>query len=275
MEEIKINNHKIHLTHPDKVLFPLEGITKKELADYYLKIADRMLPFLKDFAITIQCFPEGVEKKGFFRQHALEHLPAWFKTATLPTQDDKFMTHMLCNNLETLVDLSNQNVVEIHRWLSKVNRPYQPEIMIIDIDPPSDRFDLAILAAKSLKDKLEQKGYEADLMLTGSKGLHIISPCKKQESFEQVKNKLQELTQQLSKEHKNKFTTDIRKDKRAGRVYLDISRNAYGQTAIAPFSPRARANASVATPITWDKLDMPGLKSDQYTIKNVFDLLKR
>lgn len=274
MTEIKVNNHKIQITHPDKVLFPVEGITKEELANYYFKIADHILPFLKDRSITIRCFPEGIEKPGFFRQHAPEHLPQWFKTATLKTRDGAEITHILCQNRETLVYLANQNVIEIHRWLSKIRTPHYPDIMVIDIDPPDERFDLAILAAKLLKDKLGEKGHNADLMLTGARGLHITSQCKNRESFEQVKNKLQELTKQLSKEHEDKFTTDIRKDKRAGRVYLDISRNSYGQTAIAPFSPRAKANAPIATPIEWNELDIPSLKPYRYTIRNIFDRFK-
>ena len=274
MKEIKVNDNTINITHPDKILFPLEGINKKDLAHYYLKISDHMLPFLKDFPITINCFPEGVEKQGFFRQHAPKSLPSWFKTATLKTKNGEEMTHMLCQNKQTLVYLANQNAIEIHRWLSKVSNPDHPDIMVIDIDPPYGRFDFAILAAKLLKDKLKERGYNTDLMLTGSKGLHIISQCKDQENFEQIRDKLKKLTKQLSAEHEDKFTTDIRKDKRAGKVYLDLSRNAYGQTVIVPFSPSAKENSPIAMPIGWEELDSSDVKSDKYTIKNVFNLLK-
>jgi len=160
MEEIKLNNHKIKITHPDKVMFPTNMITKKDVVQYYLKIADHLLPRIKDRPITIHCFPNGLDAAGFFRQHAQVNLPDWLETITLKTKDGGEMVHMLCQNKETLVYLANQNMIEIHRWLSKIDNPNQPDIMIVDIDPPEDRFDLAVKGAKILKFYLEKRRYE-------------------------------------------------------------------------------------------------------------------
>lgn len=268
MKEIKLNNLETKITHPDKILFPKIGITKINLAQYYLGVSERLLPNIKDRPLTIHCFPDGIESRGFFRQHAPANLPEWFETFTLKTQAGGKMKHMLCQNKETLVYLANQNTIEIHRWLSKVDNPNQPDIMIIDIDPPENGFALAVTAAKLLKDKLKKKGHKASPMLTGSKGIHLISRLENGESYKQIKAMLYELTTQLSKEQPYSFSTEVRKEKREGMTYLDISRNSYGQTAIAPFSPRAKANASVATPISWNELDTLGLRPDSYTICN-------
>ena len=269
MKEIKLNNFETKITHPGKILFPKSGITKKHIAEYYLSVSESLLPYIENRPLTIHCFPEGVEAPGFYRQHAPANIPKYFKTATLKkTRTDKQMKHILCQNKETLLYLVNQNTIEIHRWLSKIDAPGQPDIMIIDIDPPQDRFDLAIMAAGLLKVALGQRNYNPSLMLTGSKGLHLISKVEDGKNYEQTKAMLYELTAKLSKEHPDLFSTEIRKEHRINKAYLDISRNSYGQTAIAPFSLRAKANAPIATPINWDDLSAPGLKPDSYTISS-------
>lgn len=275
MDEIKINNHNIKITHPDKILFPNVEVTKNDLIEYYLKIADQMLPYLKDRAITIRCFPDGLGAPGFFRQRAQVNLPDWFETVTLRMKDGREMVHMLCQNKETLLYLANQNMIEIHRWLSKIYTPEIPDIMIIDIDTPENRFDLVVKAAKLLKTLLENKGFEVSPMLTGSKGLHLTSILSKREGFEEVRIMVHELAAQLVAKYPDEFSTELRKEMRKGRVYIDISRNSYGQTSITPFSPRALQNVPVATPISWGELDSPDVKSNSYNIWNIFDRLRK
>jgi bifunctional non-homologous end joining protein LigD len=274
MIKIKVNSQAAEITHPSKILFPKRGITKMDVVQYYLDIADYLLPVIKHHPITIRCFPDGIEAPGFFRQHAPANLPDWFKTAPLKLKMGGEMRHILCRNKETLVYLANQNTIEIHRWLSTAQKPEIPDIMLIDIDPPEDRFDLACKAAKLLKIPLEKKGYKPSLILTGSKGIHIISSCKDGKNYDQIKSMLYELTAKLSETHQGEFSTNVRKKMREGAVYLDISRNNYGQASIAPFSLRARRDAPVATPIGWDELDEFGIEPDKYNIRDIFERLK-
>jgi bifunctional non-homologous end joining protein LigD len=269
MEVIKANGQTITITHGSKLLFPEAGITKHELVDYYRKISNYMLPFLKDRPITIQCFPQGIDKAGYFRQHTIIGSPEWFKTAKLKKKDGSSMDHNLCQDRASLVYLANQNTITIHRWLSKVDSPYHPDILVIDLDPPEGRFDLARKGAKLLREEITKLKHQAFVMTTGSKGLHVLIPRASKLNFEEAIEFLSKLIKPIIDNHLDEFCTEIQKVKRKNRVYLDILRNAYGQTAITPYSVRAIEGAPVAAPLSWEELDDPKLFLGKYTIHNI------
>ncbi|XHD31545.1 hypothetical protein NOX90_02185 [Wolbachia endosymbiont of Anurida maritima] len=164
MEE---SNNTINITHPEKVLFPESNITKGEFVKYYTAIAGRLLPYIKDRPLTVHCFPHGIAQEGFYRQHAQEDLPKWFKTCELKRKMGGTVKHILCNDKESLIYLVNHNTIEFHRWLSTIENPENPDILIIDIDSPSTRFDLACKAAKLLKVQLEDRKFKPYVMTTG------------------------------------------------------------------------------------------------------------
>jgi bifunctional non-homologous end joining protein LigD len=274
MEVIKANGQTITITHGSKLMFPEAGITKQELVDYYHKISDYMLPFLKDRAITIQCFPQGIDKAGYIRQHSISGSPEWFKTANLKKKDGSYMAHNLCQDTASLVYLANQNTIAIHRWLSKIDKPNYPDVLVIDLDPPEGRFDLARKGAKLLREEISKIKHQAFVMTTGSKGLHVLIPMKAKLDFEKATEFLSKIIQPVMDNYPDEFCTEIQKVKRANRVYFDILRNAYGQTAITPYSVRALKEASVATPLFWEELDDPKLFPGKYTIRNIFNRIK-
>lgn len=274
MSELEIDNRVIAITHGDKLLFPKANITKHDLIQYYLKISDYILPFIKDRPLTLNCFPNGVSNEGFVKQH-ITGLPEWFESIKLPKKSNGEMEHILCQNKASLIYLINQNTITIHRWLSKIGNINHPDIMIIDLDAPLDCFYLVCKAAKLLKSSLENKGYTSFVMLTGSKGLHVVVPLHEHIFFEEVREFLYKITLALTDEYPDEFSTDIRKKERQNKVYFDLSRNAYGQTAVAPFSVRASENASIAMPIDWDELNDPHLTSNKYSIKNIFKYLEK
>lgn len=274
MTTLNIEGQQIEITHEDKVLFPKVGITKKDVVGYYLNVSDYILPLIKDRPITIMCFPKGIEEPGYYRQHAQEEFPAWIKQAKLEKKDLSNMNHILCQNKATLAYLANYNTITIHRWLSKYTSPNFPDVMIIDIDPPENRFDLACKYAKILKKEVEKIGYTPLVMTTGSKGLHIILPVAKRTGFEKTKDFLSSFVKDIVNKYPHELTTEVSKEKRHSLVYLDILRNAYGQTAVAPYSIRAKDEAPIAMPIRWEELDEPSFHSRKYTITNVFTKLK-
>lgn len=266
MAEDKVSGRTV--THPEKILFPGDNITKGDIVKYYTNIADHMLPYIKNRPLTIHCFPHGIEEEGFYRQHAQ---PEWLETCELKRKMGGTVKHILCNNIESLIYLVNYNTIEFHRWLSTIDDPEHPDILIVDVDSPSTRFDLACKAAKLLKTQLEDKGFKPYVMTTGSVGLHIISRIEQKMNYSQVHDMLHDITTKIVKEHANEFS--VNRNLRKSLTYLDISRNAYGQTAIAPFSVRAREKAPVATPLDWKELDDSSFTSDKLTINNIFEWL--
>jgi bifunctional non-homologous end joining protein LigD len=274
MQQLTINNHTVAVTHPDKVIFPAEHITRKQLINYYRSVAPYMLPFLKDRALTIQRFPEGLAQEGFFQQHAFEHVPEWFETVSLPKKSGGNMQHILCQNEESLVYLVEHGMITPHRWLSKISQPDIPDTLVVDIDPPQDKFALAGKAAQIINQYFESKKLIAFLMTTGSKGLHVVVPIKPHYHFEYCRNFLKELLQPFIEEYTKEFTMEIRKEERAGRVFIDLLRNTYGHTAVAPYAVRALPGAPVATPIAWEELHDTTLSAQKYTVQNFADRLK-
>jgi bifunctional non-homologous end joining protein LigD len=275
MTYIKVDNQEIEITHGERVLFPEIGVTKKDLINYYLNISNYILPLIKDRPITINCFPQGIESEGYFRQHPTQNLPTWLKTATLKKKDGSLMSHILCQDKKSLIYLINHNTITIHRWLSKYTAPTSPDIMVIDIDPPKGKFHVACKGAIFLREKANELGYKAFVMLTGAKGLHIVFPIIKKISFEDIRAILGNIILDLEHAYPNEFTSNIRKEKRDDFVYLDILRNSYGQTAIAPYSLKAEKEASIAMLTDWDELADPLLHPKKYNIFNIFSKLDK
>ncbi|MDN3507068.1 MAG: non-homologous end-joining DNA ligase [Simkaniaceae bacterium] len=260
---------KVEITHPDKVLFPKEKITKKELADYYAAAARLMVPHLKNRPISMKRYPKGIKQPGFFQKNAPQGLPSWIKTA----QNNM----ILCNDKNTLLWLANQNCITPHIWLSRVDKPDYPDRLIFDLDPPQRKPFASVVEAALLLRKILEKKYKLKtfVMTTGSKGLHVVVPIKRTRTFDEVRSFAKEVAEELASEDPKKFTTAMRKEKRRGRIYIDVMRNAHGATAVAPYSVRPKEDAPIATPITWAELKNPELRSDTYSIQNIKPRLRR
>lgn len=273
MVEVKNSERTVNITHSEKVLFPSDNVTKGDIIKYYTDIAHYMLPYIKNHPLTIRCFPHGIRKEGFYRQHAQEDMPEWLETCELKRKMGGTVKHILCNNKESLIYLVNYNTIEFHRWLSTIEDPENPDILIVDIDSPNTGFSSACKAARLLKTQLESKGFEPYVMSTGSVGLHVVSRVEQKMNYGQVHDMLRDITTKIAKEHANEFS--VNRSSRKSLTYLDISRNAYGQTAIAPFSIRAKEKAPVATPLDWKELDDSTLTSSKFTINNIFERLNK
>jgi bifunctional non-homologous end joining protein LigD len=246
----------IAVSHPDKLLYPDDRITKADVVGYYRDVADVMVPHLRGRPLTMRRFPDGIDANGFFQQQAAGHFPNWIHVVDIPQRSgDGTVRHVVCDDAETLVYLANQAVLEFHVWLSTIDNIDQPDRLVIDLDPP-DGIRIGELrdAVRRTSDQLADAGLVPFLQTTGGRGFHVAAPLAATTSFDEVRACTRALADQLTRAHPDRFTTEQRKNKRGHRIFLDTNRNAYGQTAVAPYSLRARPGAPAATPIDPDEL---------------------
>ncbi|MDT7827573.1 non-homologous end-joining DNA ligase [Pricia sp. S334] len=259
----------IEISHPDKPLFPDKGITKADMVTYYHKISDRMLPFLKNRPLTLQRFPDGIDGEGFFQKHAQDYYPDFIERITIETEKGT-SEQIICNSQKSLIYLANQGAISFHVWLSRKNDLHRPDKVVFDLDP-SDATDFSKVkkAARIVGDELREEGIEARLMTTGKSGLHVFYGIKKADNFDEVRKATHKMAEKLVDRHPELLTLEMRKSKRGKKVFLDYLRNAYGQTAICPFSLRPTPKAGVATPVEWGELNkLEG--GDHYHYGNIF-----
>lgn len=266
-----MNADDVEISSPDKILFPGAGITKQEVADYYARIADRMLPHLACRPLTLRHYPQGIEEDGFFQKQAPNHFPDFIPRMDMPVKGDDRDTIKMATavNKASLVYFADQNVIEFHMSLSTEDRPEKPDQMIFDLDP-SDDFGKVREVAFALKDILDKRQWTHYLKLTGSRGVHIHVPLHPDQDFDTVKNLAHEIAQALNEATPKITTLEQRKDKRGDKVFIDYLRNDYAMTAIAPYSIRALKNAPLAAPIGWDELHSKDITPQSYTLENIF-----
>lgn len=270
---VRAGSRTIQVSRPEKVLFPEDGITKADLVAYYRTVARRMVPHLRGRPLMLERHPDGIGGQGFLQKEVPDHFPDWIHRAELPKEGGT-VTHVLCDDTATLLYLADQGCVTLHRWLSKADRPDNPDRFAIDLDPPDEDFAPVREAARWLHELLEELELPSLPMTTGSRGVHVIVPLDRRAPFDDVRAFAHDLAEVLVARHPDRLTTAPRKQARRGRLYLDVQRNAYAQTAVAPYAARARPGAPVAAPLSWDDLDDPGLHAGRWTIADVDGLLK-
>ncbi|MFN2381346.1 MAG: non-homologous end-joining DNA ligase [Guyparkeria sp.] len=260
-----------NVSRPDKVLYPDEGWTKADVVGYYRRVAEYMLPHLAGRPLTLHRFPDGIDHDGFFQQARAEHFADRVGGMTihhgLPTGS---IEHVLCSDADCLAFLADQGSLTFHRWAARREAIECPDLMIFDLDPPDS--DMAVLkrAARRVAALMRDCQLSPFVMTTGSSGLHVVTPLRPNVDFDEVRALAQWMAQRLATAHPDELTTEQRVEAREGRLYLDVMRNAFGQTAVAPYSLRARPGAPVATPLDWVELDKNDLRPDGYTLENVF-----
>jgi bifunctional non-homologous end joining protein LigD len=259
----------------DKVLFPDSGFTKGDLIDYYSRIAEFMLPHLADRPLAMRRFPDGIRAEGFFQKTVPDYFPEWIQRTEVEREEGR-ISMLLVNNKATLAYLADQACIEHHVFPSRANHLRAPDKMIFDLDPPEEGFRLVIRAASALREILEaEQGLRAFVMTTGSRGLHVVVPLKPQLDFDPVRDYAHRICSELASRYPEDFTTEMRKDKRRGRLFLDYLRNAYGQHSIAPYGLRALPGAPVATPLHWEELDQLDGGAQTYRLKTIFRRLEQ
>lgn len=270
--EMEVGGRSVEVSSPDKVLFPDDGITKADLAGYYARIADTMLPHLDGRPISMHRFPDGIDGEDFFQKDVPDYFPDWIRAERVEKEGGS-LDMAIVEEPATLVYLANQACITPHVWLSRIDEPRRPDRLVFDLDPPGDDVGAVRDAARRLRDLLEETGLVPFVMTTGSKGFHVTVPLDRSADFDEVRGFARRCAELLAGRHPKALTVEQRKAKRRGRVYIDTMRNAYAQTAVAPYAVRAREGAPVATPVDWDELGRTEPRT--YTIGSLFRRLGR
>ncbi len=269
-----MDGHEVKITRPDKVLFPEDGITKGDLIRYYERIGPRMLPYLEGRPVSMQRFPDGIDKFAFYQKAAAKYYPSWIKTATVKKHGGT-VRHVVCDDVATLVYLANQACITPHVWLSRAEKPHNPDQLIFDLDPSTADMAPVLDGAQMLREILDGLGMRAYVKSTGSRGLHVTVALDGKEDFESVRDFARQVAARVVNHDAERFTMEVMKKNRGDRVFLDINRNAYAQTAVPAYAVRPRRGAPVAVPLEWDELRRKNFRSDAVTITNIFERLER
>ncbi|WP_327189918.1 non-homologous end-joining DNA ligase [Streptomyces xinghaiensis] len=272
--EIRIGRRTLTLHRPDKVLFPDDGITKADLVEHYRSVSRRMLPQLRERPLMMVRHPDGIGGEPLVQKNIPGHFPDWVHRAEVRRESGGTVTHVVCDDAATLVYLADQACVTPHRWLSRADRPDHPDRLVFDLDPSDGSgFEDVRWAAHRVCELLDGLGLPTLLMTTGSSGLHVVVPLDRQADFGTVRAFAGRVAGLLAERHPGRLTTEQRKAERKDRVYLDIQRNAYAQTAVAPYAVRALPGAPVATPIARRELDDPKLHARRWTLATLGERL--
>jgi len=244
----------VRISSPDRVLWPEQGVTKGELVEYYVAVADAMLPRLVDRPLTLVRCPSGADSKCFYQKHANESVPELVPRVDIEERDGT-EPYMYVDGLPALLGLVQLGVLEFHIWGSRRDRLDRPDRLVIDLDPDEDLpFGHVVEAALRLRDRLGELGLESFAKSTGGKGLHVVAPITRRSDWEDARAFTQAVARELVAAEPDRYTAKMTKSRRSGRIYVDYLRNARNATAIADYSTRARPGAPVATPIAWDEL---------------------
>jgi bifunctional non-homologous end joining protein LigD len=262
---------QVEITRPDKELFP--GITKADLAHYYEAVAEFMLPHIAHRPLNLERYPDGIEGHKIIQQKASNHFPDWIKRARVPKEGGT-VDHVVATDDASLVYLANQACITLHAWLSRTDRLERPDRMIIDLDPTGDDPDDVRKAALELGDLLRELGLQPYAMATGSRGYHVVVPLQRRQDFDEVRAFARSVAEVAVERDPERLTIEQRKAKRGDRILLDIMRNAYAHTAVAPYSVRPRPGAPVATPLQWDELSESSTRPDRWTIETLLERLE-
>lgn len=264
--------YSFELSNRDKVLFPGSGLTKGDLLSYYERISEVMLRYLRDRPLTQHRFPDGIERDGFYQKQVPEQLPDWVERTTV-TIEGGTQEQILCQNLATLAYLAQLACITPHVWLSRAGHDRYPDWLVFDLDPPNDDFDEVRWAAHRCREVFESLELAVFLRLTGSRGVHVVAPLDRSHDFEEVRAFARSLAELLARRYSDRLTVEQRIEKRRNRLYLDTTRNAYGQTIVCPYAVRPIPGAPVAAPITWQELEKSDLDSRFFDTDTVFRLL--
>lgn len=258
----------VETSNETKVFFPDDGITKGDLIDHHLAVADRMLPHLRGRPLSFQRFPDGISKQGFFQKDAPKHYPDWIETAAV-SKKDGVNRHVVAERAATLAYLANNGVVTIHGALSRGSELRKPDRVIFDLDPSVDDFGLIVDGAHAVREVLEGVGLVCFLQTTGSRGVHVVSPIKPERDFDEVGAFAREVAGLVVRRDPDSFTVEHRKNKRGDRLLIDYFRNQYAQTVVMPYSVRAKPGAPIAMPIEWKELKSLPEGARTFTVRNV------
>jgi bifunctional non-homologous end joining protein LigD len=269
-EAARVDRGDLIISHPEKELFPEDGITKGDLCAYYESVAPFMLPHLRDRPVTLERFPGGIRQKGFIQKDVSKGFPAWLERVEIPKragQDDGSVHYPLARDLRSLLWLANQNCITPHVWCSRVPRLDRPDVCVIDLDPSGDDAGAVRRAALLVRELLDELGVPPFVKTSGSKGYHVVVPLDGDAGFDVSWRFARGAGAVLVKRHPELFTQEFIKADRAGRIFVDTGRNAPGATFAAAYAVRPRPGAPVSAPCTWAEVERGDADPRSFTLR--------
>jgi bifunctional non-homologous end joining protein LigD len=258
------------ITHPEKVLFPDAGITKGEMAAYYEAVAPIMVPHIRGRPITMERYPNGIDKKGFMHKDVSRGFPEWLERVDVPKKDG-IVHHAIVTDTRSLLWLANQNTITPHVWSTRAPDLYHPDICVFDLDPSVEDPDMLRSAALGLRDFLQELGLPSWIKTSGSKGFHIAVPLDSKSNMGEVSGFAHHVGAMLVKLAPDHLTQEFSKADRGRRILIDTGRNGYSATWAAPYAVRARPGAPVSAPCTWEEVERGEIGPRSLTLRSMSD----
>ena len=262
------------ITHPDKVLFPDDGITKGELAGYYEAIAPLMLPHISGRPVTMERYPTGIGHKGFIQKDVSKGFPGWLERIEVPKKDGT-VHHPVVRDVRSLLWITNQNCITPHVWISRAPDLYHPDICVFDLDPSTPDAERLNEAAFALRDLLAELELRSWVKTSGSKGFHIVVPLDGKTRMGDVARFAHAVGTALVARHPDRLTQEFSKADRGTRIYVDTGRNGYSATFAAAYAVRAKAGAPVSAPCTWEELEQGKASPQAFTLRTMAKRIER
>jgi len=257
------------ITHPGKVLYPDDGITKGELAAYYETVAPVMLSHISGRPVTMERYPAGIGAKGFWQKDVSRGFPEWLERVEVPKKDG-VVHHLLVRDVRSLLWMANQNTITPHVWVSRVPQLYYPDVCVFDLDPSRDDEPEALrTAALAVRDLLEALGLPSWVKTSGSKGFHIVVSLDGKSKTGEVARFANAVGARLVAMRPERLTQEFSKADRGGRILVDTGRNGYSATFAAAYAVRARRGAPVSAPCTWDEVERGDVTPRSFTVRNM------
>jgi len=274
--ELTINKQPLKLTHLNKIYWPKEKITKRDLINYYTSVSKFILPYLKDRPQNMHRFPNGIEEQGFYQKDVdLKEIPTWLQTDELYSEsNDKYINYLLCQNEAALLYMVNLGCIEINPWSSRKQKPNNPDWVVIDLDPGDNSFKQVVKVALAVQKIYTEIGVDCYCKTSGETGLHIFAPLNAEYHYDEVRGFAELIAHLVNKRLPDITSIERAPAKRKSKIYIDFLQNGRGQTIAAPYCVRPRPGATISTPLKWSEVN-DSLKPNDFTIFNTLSRLSR
>jgi bifunctional non-homologous end joining protein LigD len=256
------------ISHPEKVLFPADGITKGDLAAYYEAMAPFVLPHVRGRPVTMERYPAGIDKQGFWQKDVSKGMPDWLKRVEVPKKDG-VVHYPVITDVRSIMWMANQNAVTQHVWTSRLPRLNYPDLCLFDLDPIAQDPPAVRAAALDLRDLLEELGLPSWVKTSGSKGFHIVTPLNGKAGMDTVSEFASLVGAVFVRRAPERLTLEFKKVDRRARIYVDTGRNGFSATFAAAYTVRAKPGAPVSAPCTWQEVERGEVEPQTFTLRNV------
>jgi bifunctional non-homologous end joining protein LigD len=278
-DQIEIGRRSIRLTNPDRVLFPEDGVTKRDLVDYYIAVGDVIVPHLHGRPFTLKRYPHGIHGQAYFHKQAPKGKPPWIPTRVFQTWpragESRMVDFTLVNEPAAAVWMVQMNCVDMNAWYSRVDKPERPDYVVFDLDPPESRngFVQAIRVAHLVREALERLEVRSYVKTSGADGIHVLVPITRRSTYKETYEFAERVSRALEAENPGLVTTEWLKKKRRG-VLVDHRQNGHGKTIASAYSVRPKPGAPVSTPLRWEELGKK-VRPRDFGMREALDRIER